>query len=225
MQHGYTMVREAVKQFPLPLSVLTDKKLISYADSLLPYSTGFEIECELKSSNWDTVKQFTRIPNIMDFNTTPQEQKFRIPAGIKGLICLYEICSKLKEYATLNPASGIHYHIDFTDCFNRIDSTFISKNNNWVINSLQSWRYTGKFNEITCSTRKTAVKYHSGYKTLEFRIGEMSFDYELLVKRIIHCQNISKKLKVSLKSPKGTKLPKVVLIDNTLPRVIGRIEL
>jgi hypothetical protein len=195
MQHGYQMVREAVRQFPLPLTNI-NSKLQQIAASYLPFSTGIEIECE--GDNDAFYAACIHLSNLMTFNTDRTEVRFRIPSGIEGMICLYEVCEILKKTHRLNMASGIHYHVDFTDCFDKVNSKFILDNNDWVLNSLKSWNYTGEFNEWICSTAKTAVKYHFKYKTVEFRIGEMSFDYELLIKRIIHAQNISRKLKANL---------------------------
>lgn len=199
MFRGYAAVRGMVKTCPLPLSILTEKKLVEYAESFLPYSTGFEIECT-KGLNFD-INNFKRIPNIMDVDVDEGEQRFRVPSGIKGLICLWEICEQLKINSLLNMGSGIHYHIDFTDV-NDFQKAIqdIPNQQKWILKALESWGYTGKFNDWEVSVYKKAVKYHKTYNTVEFRIGEMSFEYELLVKRIIHCQNISRRIKAFLRS-------------------------
>lgn len=210
MKHGYKMVRDAVRRCPLPLLSL-DSKLRQVAEDMLPYSTGIEIECYLKDkdSMHDISKRekiASQIPDIMEVKFTESELRFRIPSGIKGLICLYNISEFLKEHALINPSSGVHYHVDFTDvCENheKLYSLFFLIPRDWILKSLESWGYTGSFNEWEVSFDKTAVKFHLDYRTVEFRIGEMTFDYELFIKRIIHCQNISRKIKASLKSPTG----------------------
>ncbi len=205
------MVKEYVRQFPLPLLELKDAKLLTYANSFLKYDTGIEIECDFKyepnlSYNQKVVVQrkaidkFKAIPGIKSVNCDSYEQRFRIPYGIDGLICLWNICNTLKEFNSLNPLSGIHYHIDFTDVFQYIQTEDLESNEKWILKSLKSWKYDGSYNSWKVAfqrsvTTSTAVRVQSDFNTVEFRIGEMSFEYELLVKRIIHCQNISKLFK------------------------------
>lgn len=210
MFKGYKIVKESVLHYPLQLLELKDKKLIAYAESFLKYDTGFEIECNFKLDNTkdiiNSVKRFKEIPNIVHVSCDSMEQRFRIPTGIKGLICLYETCKLLKQESALNVDSGIHYHIDFTkesykNKYNEYwfrSNDFIKSNNDWILKALKSWNYKGKFNNWVCSKDKTAVKFHENYGTVEFRIGEMTFDYSLMIKRIIHCQNISTKIKENL---------------------------
>ena len=83
------------------------------------YSTGFEIECSCKEDV--NFKAFRNIPNIIEADVnTCNEQRFRIPNGIEGLQCLFNISIVLKKEALLNPGSGIHYHIDCTDYYDEI---------------------------------------------------------------------------------------------------------
>lgn len=210
MKSGYSIMRAGITTSPHSLLSL-DTKLKNVANTYLPYDTGIEIECELKNYNWDVDDMFqNKIPTLKDVNCSSEEQRFRLPTGIEGMITLYDLCELLKKEALLNNQSGIHYHIDMTDVFHLIDNKFITNNNDWIIKSLESWNYTGSFNEKRCSWVKTWVKYHKSNRTLEIRIGEMSFDYELIIKRILHCQNIVKKLKSSLMSLNEAKLPKII---------------
>lgn len=200
MQQGYKMIREAVNTCPLPLLSL-EGKLKKVANSYLPYDTGIEIECSLKGHNsYLATKLFMdKVPTLKAIKIDSSEQRFRISSGINGLVSLYGLCDTLKELSLLNMQSGIHYHIDFTEFtdsqFNNIANMFKEGKDSWILNSLKSWDYKGQYNAWIVSTGKTAVRFHKPYRTVEFRIGEMSFDYELLVKRIVHCQNISKKIK------------------------------
>lgn len=206
MQQGYGFIRDAIKSFPLPLDKL-ESKLKSVANSYLPYSTGMEIECNIKSTNGsrrDSIfveEMFKSISNIMAVDIDNHEQRFRIPKGVEGAICLYNITEKLKEYSSLNPASGIHYHIDFTDITRDQFNNLLEQHrgtNSFILKALKSWDYKGNYNSWYVSGAKDAVRFHKTYQTVEFRIGEMTFDYELIMKRILHCQNICKKLKQSL---------------------------
>lgn len=178
--------------------VLTDlsPEILKFIDSLLPYSTGFEIECS-KSKTFD-INEFKNIPDIMDVNISGAEQRFRIPNGLKGLQCLYNISCKLKKNSLLNLGSGIHYHIDFTDKFedyNQINS-LINNFHPYILQELASWGYKGKYNNKDVSIGgHTWVRFNTEFKTFEFRIGEMTFDYNLLLERIIHCNKIIKYIK------------------------------
>jgi hypothetical protein len=228
MKRGYSMVREAVRQCPLPLSSI-DGKLRQYAESLLPYFTGIEIECshidKFSSRELDDVF-LDEIPELLSSKTDVYEKRFKIPKGIQGFITLYNLSEALKKYCRLNVESGIHYHIDFMDtsfsAFQELKMAHFGTNS-WILKALKSWNYTGEFNRWEVSSTKTAVRFHPIYQTLEFRIGEMTFDYELLVKRILHCQNISRALKSSLKSSHPNKKGETKVAS--YPRIIGRIEL
>ena len=116
MQHGYKFVRQAMKVLPMSLAKV-EGKLQSVANSYLPYSTGVEIECTSKDNISLSAARlgFNNIPNIIEVDIDYREQRFRIPKGISGAICLYEICEKLKLMCMLNMGSGIHYHIDCRD--------------------------------------------------------------------------------------------------------------
>lgn len=204
MQQGYKFVREAIKMLPLPLAQV-EGKLRRVANSYLPYSTGIEIECHVKriADTSDLLNDhFRSISNIMDVNIDYGEQRFRIPKGVSGAICLYEICENLKLYSALNMGSGIHYHIDCSDitedAFQKLMCLHCMNPDSFILKALKSWGYTGKYNSWQVSGYKEAVRFHENYKTVEVRIGEMTFDYELMMKRILHCQNIVRKLKRSV---------------------------
>lgn len=198
------VLEEIVYNSPLVLLSIRDKETIDLANNYLPYSTGFELECEKKPTyNEET---FKKIPNIIwDSSQDAYEQRYRIPNGINGLICLYNICYHLGNNSLLNMGSGIHYHIDCTDvtvqdlevAFNR-DSRFESE----ILKELDTWEYGGKYNSRGTSfgykhnggTLGNWVRWN-GLGTLEFRIGNMSFDYKVLVKQIIHANDIVRRWK------------------------------
>ena len=169
----------------------------------LPYSTGFEIECYINPEYdlYQVIEEFTLIPNIMSVDVNGSgEQRFRIPKGIDGLVCLFHIAEKMRKYAYPNPFSGIHYHIDCTDVFDKFTSSFIDSQASWVLEELDTWCYKGAYN-----TRRFAfngghnwVRFQNSFKTAEFRIGEMTFDYNLLFKRITHANDIMRRVKVQI---------------------------
>jgi hypothetical protein len=200
MKRAYENLRLLVKTNPLALSTIKDKSLLRVANSYLPYDTGIEIECSYKKGFYaESIKAFKNIPHIKAVDCDGSEQRFRIPKGINGLICLYHLSLALKKYSNLNPDSGIHYHIDCTDISLKryciIANRHTMSPDTFILKALKSWGYTGTYNSWQVSRQKTAVRFHARYQTIEFRIGEMTFDYELLIKRIINCQNITRKLK------------------------------
>lgn len=184
-----------IKTVPLALDS-KDKSIKKLGKFYLPFSTGFEIECERKPTFNE--QDFLDIPNIIEVRVDSHEQRFRIPKGIKGLICLYNISIALKKNSLLNQGSGIHYHVNFNKYYDFLTDNEINANKEWILRELDSWNYKGTYNQRNVSRGRTAVKIHSSYRTLEFRIGEMTFSYWLLFKRIVHCNAIAQKLATSL---------------------------
>lgn len=181
---------------PLALLTIKDKEIINHINNLIPYSTGFEIECDMSESY--NVNNFKRIPDILDINNSSCEQRYRIPNGIKGMICLYNICIQLRLNSLLNPLSGIHYHIDCkTDnSWSLLSDNLLDKNSKWILPELDKWEFRG--------TQRRGIGNQNSWirrnelNTLEFRIGNMSFDYKILLQNIISANSIIKKLKDSI---------------------------
>ena len=194
MENINKSIERCIYDTPLLLLAFTKDKSIDYINNLLPYSTGIEIECG-HLSNFN-IEKFTTIPNIIKVNCDSNEQRFRIPNGIAGMICLYNICEQLKLNCEVNEGSGIHFHIDMTTSFYKINDIIIKDNSNWILKELSSWNYKGDYNKkiVAINGGGTWLRFQSAFKTAEFRIGEMSFDYNVLIKRIFHCQDIIKKL-------------------------------
>lgn len=193
MKSGYKALRVAIFNCPLAIKKM-DSKMLKLAESYLPFSTGIEIECLKKDSYSDDI---FRKCGLISVETDSNEQRYRIHSGVRGMIELYNICQLLKEHSHFNISSGIHYHIDARSFYFKLDVDKVKKEK-WILDSLESWNYTGSFNKREIRVDKNGwVRICKIYKTIEFRIGEMSFDYETLIKRIIHCQNIVKRLKNS----------------------------
>lgn len=167
----------------------------------LPYSTGIEVECKMIEDLYltDDVKtQFQNIPNIIEVDVNIyNEQRFRIPNGIEGLICLFDIANLLRKYAYPNNESGLHYHIDCTDFYEEIEKELFMKHKDYILSELDKWDYKGTYNRRTISIDVGGVwvRLQSFFKTMEFRIGEMTFDYNLLFKRITHLNTIVRTIK------------------------------
>jgi len=190
-----TLITSLALTNPIALLMFKKEEEVNYINSLLPYSIGFEIECN-SLENFDSTI-FKVIPDIMHVNCDRGEKRFRIPNGIRGLICLHNICIMLPKQCTLNEGSGIHYHIDCTDVYTVTHtSNFIKANNDWIIDELLGW---GTVSDVTnpyakCSTSRGWVRY-SYLNTIEFRVGEMTFDYTLIITRMFSCTSIVSKLK------------------------------
>lgn len=193
MSVDYKLLRDYVNHNPLMLLTLNSAQEISFINSLLPYSVGVEIECNMGPNYND--KFFESIPYIMDVDIDNGEQRYRIPNGIHGILCLYFISIQLKKYSELNLSSGIHYHVDTTQFFHSLNSdSFIISNKRWILEELDSWNYKGHYNPRDIGEYRYWIRLNHGYKTMEFRIGEMTFDYEILIKRVLYVNKIVSKL-------------------------------
>jgi hypothetical protein len=206
-------IEEAVKKFPLSLLTVKNKNILKIINDYLPFSVGIEIECDNK--NTFNINNFKNIENILDVNCSFSEKRFRIPKGLNGLICLFNITKTLKKECLLNPLSGIHYHIDMTDTFDKINQEIIENFKEYILKELDSWNYIGTYNkrDVLLDVR-CWVRFDSSKKTCEFRIGEMTFDYELIFKRILHCSQIVKFIKDNLDINK--KIVKISLLQQNL---------
>lgn len=176
---------------------VNDSDVIEVGNYYLPYSTGFEIEC-FKHEIYEE-ECFTSIPDILDVNNDNNEQRYRIPSGIKGLICLFRICNQL-EINNIPTDSGIHYHVDCTDLVE--DKLYKFENfqpfEQFILTELDTWGYKGTYNSRQFSSGSSWVRLNQYHKTIEFRIGEMSFNYKTLLKRILHLNGIMKYIKNEL---------------------------
>lgn len=194
-------INEIIKVFPLALDK-EDEDVINLALEYLPYSTGFEIEC---NCNEDRHKRslFQTI-GLLDCDVNNNdEQRFRITNGIEGLNQLFKIAELLPETMNFNLESGIHYHIDCTDIWDKLDKDVINLVSKYILDELDTWEYKGNYNQRKCefSESRYWTRFKTFTKTMEFRIGEMTFDYELLFKRITHCNEIVRNIKEVAENP------------------------
>ncbi len=191
------LVIEAIYNNPKSLINIKDDKIISLIDKHLPYSVGFEIECDYGTDY--NKRNFEIIPNIMEVRNDSSEQRYRVPSGLIGLICIDDICTQLKLNSSMNLDSGIHYHIDCSKYWEIINNhDYLQANREWILQELDTWEYKGKYNHRQVATcGHNWVRCNSEFKTLEFRCGEMSFDYSHLIKRIISASNIVTQLGIN----------------------------
>lgn len=213
------IINELIHTNPLALLTIKSEDTLAYINDILPFSTGFEIECDYGDDYNE--KAFTSIPYIMDVNNGSYEQRYRIPKGLAGLVCLYLISDQLKRNSKLNPGSGIHYHVDTVDCFHKINQEFLVEHEEWILNELDTWGYRGSYNKRSVHNGASWLRTNSGHKTLEFRCGEMTFEYPELVKNILHANQIIKRLKNALYgydfvAEQQTKHPYLVVDTNLI---------
>lgn len=219
-------IEEAIFQSPLALLAINDQEVIDYVEQLLPYSVGFEIECDLAvddkvkeewNKNYDKFTKtlaehntaFREIPDIMSVDNGSGEQRYRIPFGLRGIICLYNISELLKLRSRLNLGSGIHYHIDMTESYHLVDPliSYSKVPVAWVVETLKeldTWGYKGFYNSRGIqaageqSLRGLWVRWQHEFKTAEFRCGEMTFEYSELLKCMVSASNCIRKLKIEV---------------------------
>ena len=208
------MLGDLLYDSPLALLAIKDKQVINELNNLIPYSTAFEIECDMvgldraayyPSDEYSSIIRghneiFKSIPDIMSVQNDSGEQRYRIPNGIRGIICIYHISKQLKLNSLLNPDSGIHYHVDCSDCFDQI-CDLVGKNDGnreYILSELDTW-----LEGDTAFDRGAGSWFKlNSLQTIEFRLGEMTFEYGRILKRIIHCNRIVKKFKDQIKCVK-----------------------
>lgn len=175
--------------------------VIKAGNYYLPYSTGFEMEFD--NDGELTKEQFAYL-NLLDLQINNSEQRFRITNGIKGLKQLFGISKVLRKNAIFSDYSGIHYHVDCTGHYDLFDSTLINEYWEWIEEELRLWDYRGTYNKkgycgLGYGTGYSGswLRFNSSFKTMEFRIGNMAFDYKTLFLRIVHANFIVKTIKVA----------------------------
>ena len=194
MASYFKELQRAIFEAPEVLKAIKNPTAIEYLNKLLPRRVGFEIEC-FKKNNFN-INDFKSIPNIVDVDVDEFEQRFSIPPGVDGFVCLWNISNALIKNSQLNPDSGVHYHIDISKEYEFI-SDLIKKNDliekNEILSELESWDYKGTYNRKEIDSSFSWIRLNS-LKTLEFRIGEMTFNYEILLKRILHASKLTMRL-------------------------------
>lgn len=187
-------IEEAIFKLPHLLKDINNHEIIECINYLFPYSHGIEFEC-FKKNNYN-IEKFESIPNIMAVSSDSTEQRYRIPSGLDGLICLYEVCKLMKECSKLDLSSSNHYHTDMT-LFKEISHIhtdearkFREDNDHWIIEELKLWETAFDYSKASLNSW---YKYND-LGTLEIRIGEPTFEYEIISKRLMKCASIVKRL-------------------------------
>lgn len=183
---------------------------------MFPYKVGIEWECAYQGSR-KPIELLRNLQNkgyIIEFHIDINETSVQFPAGLKGLQGLQKVSEILKKYYYFNNRSGIHIHVDFSNEYQQYQlfqhhllSLYIRGNEKWIIKSLEKWGYKGNFNKIkgVSELKNGWLRFPTHHKTLEFRIFEMSFFYEDLVKYVQNVQNIAICLKKELNQRRKPK--------------------
>lgn len=179
-----------------PYEITNDKEILKW----IPYSIGIEIEAPINEKlDINIIEQeLANIPYILASSKPDTfENRFRIPNGKEGLICLLEISNYCKKNLLLNKKSGLHYHVDCTEWSNYLNAENInSEIKDFILNDLESWPDKGNYNYRDISNSKGFwLSFRKKLSTIEYRIGEMTFDYPILLERIIHISKLTTILK------------------------------
>lgn len=192
-----SVLERCITDTPLSLLLLDNQKDIDYVNDRLPYSIGIEIECH-KSPIYK-IEDFRIIPSLKAIDIDSGEQRYRIPNGINGFVCLYFICLQLRVSSLLNPGSGIHYHVDCTDIPSVQSNVILDDNSNWILPELDKWEFKGS-QRRGIGSQSSWIRCNS-LGTLEFRIGNMTFDYKEMVTCILSASSIVKRMKDEFNPP------------------------
>ena len=172
------------------------------------------------------------------------EHRIQIKSGLEGMISLYNILQDMRIHCAENAGSGLHYHTDLADPTlskcpkgeNRTPAaSFIHYSGKCpsekYLKMLDHWgyaesgfTYNGRGFGTSNSGNAPWVKYQDGFNTLEYRIGEMSFDYSLIIKRIINCHKVTSVFLKDINDWKQGKTVKLTVDPNNIDTHLAMIK-
>jgi hypothetical protein len=203
MKGGYKAMRVGVNTYPHALACL-DNKLKSIADNMLPTTTGFEFETNAMTNAgyYEVSERMKCIDGIKYVQNDNEEFRFTIPRGINGMVCLDKTLEIYKQLLFKNTGSGIHIHVFILPKYRNKLETYLNflKNNeydNFILRWLDKYKYRGSFNSREIGTSSSShrwVRMNNNLTTLEFRIFEMTFEYEELIKIVLDLHNLMKEI-------------------------------
>ncbi len=182
---------------------------------LLPFKLGIEIECTRSLANGmnmsdENLKRFFNVDKILIDLLDPIngdeyacEHRIRI-IGYKQIAGLYRILQAMKEHCLVNVHGGLHIHVDFSDC--KYNSTFLGmkrlRNKPQLVNffdkhvkeAVQFFDYKGIYSPHRATSSKDGV-ISMREETVEFRLGNCTFEYEKIIKWCIYVSQLSKAAK------------------------------
>ena len=219
MESTWDLLLKGFTTNPFILEVNLSEENKKKLDLLIPYSVGIEVETEpLEEVNCgDLTKQFkNNHPEVLDIDFNSNEQRIRIPSGFIGAKCLYKFSEYLFNNFKFNLSSGLHYHVDFSELESFPTEEDIKNNGEWILKELDSWNYGGSYNirAVAYNSKGNWVNLRSYLKTMEVRIGNMTFDYKTLIARVMHVNEIAYKFKNLLNISESQR--KLVLLREQL---------
>ena len=163
-----------------------------------------EFETERKSNySINKIKNLANECNLQNYFIGYSETSIRLYPGIEAIISLYRFSIVLREAFKFNLSSGIHYHIDFTNDWINLNcdsgKQHIEDIKETILSELDKWGYTGTYNKRDIRFSRCWVRLHQRYKTIEYRIGEMTFIYKNMMRKILHAQQLTEFMSKSLK--------------------------
>lgn len=131
--------------------------------------------------------------------------------GFKQLAGLYQVLEVMKNNCIDCKGSGIHIHIDISpfyypttkkrnwygdDFYLKLQQVLIQNSYLDKVHEIFGNKYYGTYNRKTCSINEKGrwINIRTNYDTIEFRIGNLTFDYTELIDIVIKLQSLVKKV-------------------------------
>ena len=154
-------------------------------------------------------------------NSSSELTEHRISiSGYRQAFGLYSILRDIKRHCRLNDGGGIHLHVDISMLnFERPDELkdFLTSKLDYVYELFGG--YTGTYNKrgVAVECKDKWINIRRKYKSVEFRIGKCTFEYDEIMKWMIGCNSIVKEYcnikrieipkELTLEKPVQKKLP------------------
>lgn len=165
---------------------------------LLPLRWGIEFECinglPININNSLNLYDFSQ--NYPYNPESDQQNEIRLSGqGYLYLSALYMALNKMKTYCKLIDGGGIHIHINYLNYPTNQSKlvTFFSQSKILdQVYKIFGSKYVGNYNLKNCSIHK-GNWVRITHNTIEFRIGDLTFEYEEIVQILIKLQSLVKR--------------------------------
>jgi hypothetical protein len=98
----------------------------------------------------------------------------------------------MKDMSIIDEGSSNHYHTDLTDIWSIINVCGYRhqlSDYDYITESLKEWKTAFNYNQTS------DWWYFNDIGTLEVRIGEPTFDYDIIIKRLMQCSDLCKQIR------------------------------
>lgn len=173
----------------------------SYPEQSLPSLYGSVLKnIPMSERKLQDLKNLITRPNWDAETLNYNEHRLSI-ANYTGLNGLYKVLNLMKEYCVYNTKAGIHIHVDFSKYpipDNNLRDFQETKISDAITPLLDEVGHIFR-DDITTLTDKSYGSWIRLNKpgdelTIEFRLGDMTFEYETIVDWMIKCNSFVKKL-------------------------------